>query len=118
IDLRSIKGLPGAHNHQNACAAYAACRSLGLAPRVIERAMHSYPGLPHRSQIIAEVNGVTYVNDSKATNVDSALKALQAFKNIRWICGGQEKEGGLAGLSAALGNVARAYVIGRDAAQF
>ncbi|WP_299644664.1 Mur ligase family protein, partial [uncultured Ruegeria sp.] len=53
IDLRVIKGLPGAHNHQNACAAYAACRSLGLAPRVIEDALHSFPGLPHRSQIIA-----------------------------------------------------------------
>ncbi|WP_299945168.1 UDP-N-acetylmuramoyl-L-alanine--D-glutamate ligase [uncultured Ruegeria sp.] len=118
IDLRGIKGLPGAHNHQNACAAYAACRSLGLAPRVIEDALHSFPGLPHRSQIIAEADGVTYVNDSKATNVDSALKALSAFKNIRWICGGLEKEGGLGALNAAGGHVIKAYVIGREAAGF
>ena len=118
IDLRKIKGLPGAHNHQNACAAYAVCRTMGLAPRVIEDAMHSYPGLPHRSQLIAEANGVSYVNDSKATNVDSALKALQAFQNIRWICGGLEKEGGLSALAPALKNVSRAYVIGREAAQF
>ncbi len=118
IDLRPVKGLPGAHNHQNACAAYAVCRTIGLAPRVIEDAMHSYPGLPHRSQLVAEANGVSYVNDSKATNVDSALKALQAFQNIRWICGGLEKEGGLSALAPALKNVSRAYVIGREAAQF
>ncbi len=118
IDLRAIKGLPGTHNHQNACAAYAACRSLGLAPRVIEDALHSYPGLPHRSQIIAEAQGVTYVNDSKATNVDSAVKALGAFKRIRWICGGLEKEGGLAALNDATSDVLKAYVIGREAANF
>ncbi|GAA6161571.1 UDP-N-acetylmuramoyl-L-alanine--D-glutamate ligase [Ruegeria sp. HU-ET01832] len=118
IDLRNIKGLPGAHNHQNACAAYAACRALGLAPRVIEDALHSYPGLPHRSQIIAEANGVTFVNDSKATNVDSALKALSAFKNVRWICGGLEKEGGLSALNTACEQVVKAYVIGREAAGF
>ncbi|NVO54572.1 UDP-N-acetylmuramoyl-L-alanine--D-glutamate ligase [Rhodobacteraceae bacterium B1Z28] len=118
IDLRAIKGLPGAHNHQNACAAYAACRSLGLAPRVIEDALHSYPGLPHRSQIIAEADGVTYVNDSKATNVDSAVKALSAFKKIRWICGGLEKEGGIAALNGAATEVLKAYVIGREAANF
>ena len=118
IDLRSIKGLPGAHNHQNACAAYAACRAMGLAPRMIEDALHSFPGLPHRSQIIAEANGVTYVNDSKATNVDSALKALKSFNKIRWICGGLEKEGGLGALSRAGGRVIKAYVIGREAGGF
>lgn len=118
IDLRGVAGLPGAHNHQNACAAYAACRSLGLAPRVIEAAFHSFAGLPHRSQTIAEVGGVRYVNDSKATNVDSAAKALAAFSNIRWICGGLEKEGGLGGLAGATGGVRKAYVIGREAAGF
>ncbi|MBO9450156.1 UDP-N-acetylmuramoyl-L-alanine--D-glutamate ligase [Tropicibacter sp. R16_0] len=118
IDLRAIKGLPGAHNHQNACSAYAACRSLGLAPRVIEDAMHSFPGLPHRSQIVAEAGGVTFVNDSKATNVDAAVKALSAFKKIRWICGGLEKEGGLSALNDASGGVIKAYVIGREAAGF
>ena len=61
---------------------------------------------------------MTFVNDSKATNVDSALKALNAFANIRWICGGLQKEGGLAGLEPGLRNVLKAYVIGRDAAQF
>src|SRR6056297_435327 len=118
IDLRAIKGLPGAHNHQNACAAYAAVRALGVAPRQIEAALHSFGGLPHRSQIIAEQNGVTYVNDSKATNVDSALKALEAFQNIRWICGGLQKEGGLDGLAPGFEHVRKAYVIGREADAF
>ncbi|WP_320179398.1 UDP-N-acetylmuramoyl-L-alanine--D-glutamate ligase [Roseovarius pacificus] len=118
IDLRNIKGLPGAHNHQNACAAYAACRTLGLAPKVIERAFQSFGGLPHRSQVIAEKEGVAFVNDSKATNVDSALKALMAFDKIRWICGGLAKEGGLSALVPGFGHVAKAYVIGREAAEF
>ncbi|MCA0871628.1 UDP-N-acetylmuramoyl-L-alanine--D-glutamate ligase [Seohaeicola saemankumensis] len=118
IDLRAIPGLPGAHNHQNACAAYAVARALGLAPRQIEQALHSYPGLPHRSQLIAEANGVRFVNDSKATNVDSAAKALAAFPRIRWICGGLEKEGGLDALRGQTGTVAKAYVIGREAAAF
>ena len=119
IDLRAMAGLPGAHNHQNACAAYAAARALSVAPRVIEGALASFQGLPHRSQLIAEKDGVAFVNDSKATNVDAARHALAAFPRIRWICGGLEKDGGLAQLAeAASGTVAKAYVIGREAEAF
>ena len=118
IDLRGVAGLPGSHNHQNACSAYAACRALSIAPKVIEAAFHSFGGLPHRSQTIGEKGGVRFVNDSKATNVDSAAKALAAFTNIRWICGGLEKESGLGGLSGASETVRKAYVIGREAAGF
>ncbi|MEX0286696.1 MAG: UDP-N-acetylmuramoyl-L-alanine--D-glutamate ligase [Paracoccaceae bacterium] len=118
VDLREVAGLPGAHNHQNACAAFAAVRALGVAPRVIEAGFHSYPGLPHRSQVIAKANGVTFVNDSKATNVDSAAQALRAFPRIRWICGGLQKDGGLDPVNAASASVAKAYVIGREAAAF
>jgi UDP-N-acetylmuramoylalanine--D-glutamate ligase len=118
IDLRAVKGLPGAHNHQNACAAYAVCRSLGLGPKGIEAALQSYPGLPHRSQLVGERDGVLFVNDSKATNVDAAAKALQAFARIRWICGGLQKDGGLEGLLPFMDHVAKAYVIGREADGF
>lgn len=118
IDLRPIRGLPGAHNHQNACAAYAATRTLGLAPRAIEEAFYSFEGLPHRSQIVAERAGVTFVNDSKATNVDSAAKALGAFPRIRWIAGGLGKEGGIASLKPVLGSVVKAYLIGHSARDF
>ncbi len=118
IDLRPIRGLPGAHNHQNACAAYAAVRSLGLSPREIEAGLASFEGLPHRSQLVAEIGGVRYVNDSKATNVDSAAKALQAFPKIRWIAGGLGKEGGIAALAPFLGPVVKAYLIGHSARDF
>ena len=118
IDLRDIPGLPGAHNHQNASAAYAVLRALNVAPRVIEGGLRSFAGLPHRSQTIGEISGVRFVNDSKATNVDAALKALSAFENIRWICGGLQKEGGLTALQPAMGHVQKAYVIGREAEAF
>ena len=118
IDLRAIPGLPGAHNHQNACAAYAVARSLGIAPRLIEDAFLTFKGLPHRSQLIAEAGGVRYVNDSKATNVESAAQALQAFDNIRWIAGGLGKDGGIAALRPHLGHVRKAYLIGHSARDF
>lgn len=118
IDLREVTGLPGAHNHQNACAAYAACRAVGLAPREIEAAFHDFAGLPHRSQTVATIDGVRWVNDSKATNVDAAEKALLAFDNIRWIAGGLGKEGGIAALAPHLGRVAKAYLIGHSARDF
>lgn len=118
IDLREVAGLPGAHNHQNACAAYAAVRTLGLAPKLIEAALHSFAGLPHRSQLIRTRAGVRFVNDSKATNVDSAAKALQAFPRIRWIAGGMGKDGGIAALQPYLGSVTKAYLIGHSARDF
>lgn len=118
IDLRSMRGLPGAHNHQNACAAYAVTRSLGLAPRLIEDALSTFSGLPHRSQLVEESNGVRYINDSKATNVDSAAQALQAFERIRWIAGGLGKDGGIASLAPHLSRVRKAYLIGHSAREF
>jgi UDP-N-acetylmuramoylalanine--D-glutamate ligase len=118
IDLRAAAGLPGAHNHQNACAAYAACRTLGLAPKQIEAAFHSFAGLPHRSQLVRALAGVRFINDSKATNADSAAKALQAFPAIRWIAGGLGKEGGIKSLQPYLGAVVKAYLIGHSAREF
>ncbi|WP_435169562.1 UDP-N-acetylmuramoyl-L-alanine--D-glutamate ligase [Falsirhodobacter sp. 1013] len=118
VDLRGMTGLPGSHNHQNACAAYAAARTLGLNPRQIEAALASFAGLPHRSQLVGERGDVRFVNDSKATNVDSAAKALQAFGRIRWIAGGMGKDGGIAALQPHLGSVVKAYLIGHSARDF
>ena len=118
LDLRAVAGLPGAHNHQNACAAFAACRTLGIAPKLIEQAFHSFAGLPHRSQLVGERAGVRFINDSKATNVDSAAKALQAFPRIRWIAGGLGKDGGIKGLLPFAGSVVKAYLIGHSARDF
>lgn len=118
IDLRNMQGLPGAHNHQNACAAYAVCRALAIAPKTVEAGLQSYGGLAHRCQIVAQHDGVIYVNDSKATNADAAEKALLAFKNIHWIVGGQAKEGGIASLVPLFGHVIKAYLVGAAADQF
>ena len=118
IDLRGLTNLPGGHNYENICSAYAACRILGLPPRDIGAALQSFKGLIHRTQIVDNIDGVLYVNDSKATNADSASKALQAFKNILWICGGEQKLGGLEALLSNLGSVKKAYIIGDEAAVF
>ena len=116
--LGSIPGLPGAHNHQNACCAWGAARALGLGPAAIEAAMRGFAGLPHRSQRVAERGGVAFVNDSKATNADAAAQALRAFPRVRWIAGGLGKAGGIAPLRRDLGTVAKAYLIGHSAEEF
>ncbi|HSF94559.1 MAG TPA: UDP-N-acetylmuramoyl-L-alanine--D-glutamate ligase, partial [Thermohalobaculum sp.] len=118
IDMRAALALKGAHNHQNACAAYAACRAAGLGPRQIEAGLMDFPGLAHRMERIGEAGGVTFVNDSKATNADAAEKALLSFENIRWIAGGQPKEGGITPLRPLFGRIARAYLIGEAAPAF
>ena len=118
IDLRAMQNLPGTHNHQNACAAYAGARSVGLGAKDIEAAMKTYPGLPHRCQIVATKGGVTFVNDSKATNADAAEKSLLAFENIHWIAGGVPKAGGIEPLAPLFDRVKRAYFIGQAAQEF
>jgi UDP-N-acetylmuramoylalanine--D-glutamate ligase len=118
IDLRPALALKGAHNYQNACAAYAACRAVGLGPRKIEGGLMSFPGLAHRMERIGEAGGIVFVNDSKATNADAAEKALLAFENIRWIAGGQAKAGGIEPLRPLFGKIAKAYLVGEAGADF
>ena len=114
----SIPTLPGAHNHQNAAAAYAACRLLGLEPAAILEAMKTFPGLPHRQFLIRVINGVPYINDSKATNADATARALACYKSIFWILGGKAKEGGLKGLEPYMDRVRGAFLIGDAAEEF
>jgi UDP-N-acetylmuramoylalanine--D-glutamate ligase len=118
LDLRSIATLPGSHNWQNAAAAYVAATAMGLDRAPIVAGLRSYPGLAHRQQLIATVNGVRYVNDSKATNADAAAKALVCYEPIYWIIGGRAKEGGLAGLDPFYPRVRHAYLIGECADDF
>ena len=117
-DLRSIKALQGEHNGQNAAAAYAACFAHGLAHDAIMQAMQSYPGLKHRMQWLGEIAGVTFVNDSKATNADAAEKALRTYDNIYWIAGGVAKEGGIEPLKSYFPKIRRTYLIGEAAPAF
>jgi len=118
VDLRDAPALVGQHNHQNACAAWAACRAVGVTPRQIEAALKTFPGLAHRMERLGEAGGVTYVNDSKATNADAAEKALLSYDRIRWIAGGQPKAGGIAPLAGLFERVAKAYLIGEAARDF
>ncbi len=113
--LTEAATLPGTHNAQNACAAYVAGRAAGLAPADICAAMATYPGLAHRQELVARIDGVRYVNDSKATNADAASRALSCYQSIYWIAGGQAKEGGLEVLRPLLPRIRHAYLIGEAA---
>jgi UDP-N-acetylmuramoylalanine--D-glutamate ligase len=117
-DIRAIKSLRGAHNGQNAAAAYAACLVNGCTHDGIIAAMQTYAGLAHRMQWLGEIAGVQYVNDSKATNADAAEKALLTYDSIYWIIGGVAKEGGIAPLAKYFSKIRHAYLIGEAADDF
>jgi len=117
-DLKPILTLPGSHNWQNAAAAFAAARATGIQPHVIMACLNSYPGLAHRQQILDTVDGIRFINDSKATNVDAASRALGCYQNIYWIAGGRAKEKNLDGLLDQLGHVKRGFLIGEAADDF
>jgi UDP-N-acetylmuramoylalanine--D-glutamate ligase len=108
----------GVHNRENAAAATAAARALGVPDETIAEALRTFPGVPHRLEPVRELGGVLYVNDSKATNVAAALKALAAYEHepVHLILGGSRKGEDFAPLSAALGpNVRSVHVIGETA---
>ncbi|MEX0921918.1 MAG: UDP-N-acetylmuramoyl-L-alanine--D-glutamate ligase [Rhodovibrionaceae bacterium] len=118
LPLSEVATLPGLHNAQNAAAAYAACKAAGVDPAVIAACIRSFPGLAHRQEVIAVIDGVAYINDSKATNADATAKALACYRRIHWIAGGRAKEGGLAGLERYYPKISRAYLIGEAAEAF
>ncbi len=105
----------GAHNRENAAAATTAARAAGVPDEQIAEALRTFPGVPHRLELVAEVNGVRYVNDSKATNVAAALRALAAYEDepVHLILGGSRKGEDFAPLAAAIGpNVKSVHLIG------
>ncbi|MAZ18031.1 UDP-N-acetylmuramoyl-L-alanine--D-glutamate ligase [Oricola sp.] len=118
LDLSGAPSLRGVHNLQNALAAAAACRALGLSEDEIRAGLSSFPGLAHRMQIIARRGPALFVNDSKATNADAAEKSLSSFSSIHWIAGGLPKEGGIEPLRPLFERVAKAYLIGEAAPAF
>ena len=118
LRMADAVALPGAHNAQNAAAAFAMASFLGVARRQIASGIASYPGLPHRQQCIVTIDGVNFVNDSKATNADSAEKALICYDRLIWIAGGMGKQGGIVPLVPYFPRIARAMLIGRDAPIF
>jgi UDP-N-acetylmuramoylalanine--D-glutamate ligase len=116
--LAGIGALRGAHNAQNAACAVAACVALGLDLAEIQKGLVSFPGLAHRMQQIGRKGKVLFVNDSKATNADSAAKALSSFSDIFWIAGGKPKTGGIESLAEYFLRIRKAYLIGEAASEF
>jgi len=116
--LAGIGSLRGAHNAQNAACAVAACVALGMGLPEIQKGLVTFPGLAHRMQQIGRKGKVLFVNDSKATNADSAAKALASFSDIFWIAGGKPKTGGIESLAEFFSRIAKAYLIGEAAAEF
>jgi UDP-N-acetylmuramoylalanine--D-glutamate ligase len=115
LDMADAPALPGPHNAQNAAAAAALASALGLPREAVARGISSFPGLPHRQQRVAEIDGIAWVNDSKATNADAAARALACYERIVWIAGGEAKAGGIDGLAPLFPRIAHALLIGRDA---
>jgi UDP-N-acetylmuramoylalanine--D-glutamate ligase len=130
-DTQGCGTLRGTHNVQNALAALAGVRGLARwlgrrrasldvwKPQTLAAALHTYPGLAHRMEEVGRCGRVLFVNDSKATNADSAEKALAAFdRDIHWILGGKAKEGGIRSLRPYFSRVAKAYLIGEASDAF
>ena len=118
VDLAGLGTLRGVHNAQNAAVAIAACQALGLPDEAIRVGLRTYPGLPHRMQEVGRKGHVLFVNDSKATNADSAAVALVCFEDIFWILGGKAKAGGIANLTEFFPRVRKAYLIGEATEEF
>jgi UDP-N-acetylmuramoylalanine--D-glutamate ligase len=117
-ELAGIGSLRGLHNAQNAACAAAAALALGLDPAAIQAGLRSFPGLAHRMEEIGRRGAVLFVNDSKATNADSAAQALACFGDIFWIAGGKPKTGGIESLRGFFPRIRKAYLIGEAAPDF
>ena len=94
---------------------YAIARSFGIAPRSILTKCNGFKPLEHRNQQIAFIKGVSFINDSKATNVDATLHALTLYKNVHLIAGGRAKENNFYKLLDSMNNISRIYLTGEAA---
>src|SRR6202012_883806 len=117
-DLLRARALPGRHNWQNAAAAYAAARALGLTVEDAATGLVTFQGLAHRMETVGEIDRIRFVNDSKATNADAARQAMSSYPRFYWIAGGRPKAGGIDGLEDLFDHVAKAYLIGEAADDF
>ena len=116
--LGGIGSLRGLHNAQNGACAAAAALALGLDAAAIQAGLRSFPGLAHRMEEVGRRGAVLLVNDSKATNANSAAQALACFNDIFWIAGGKPKTGGIKSLRGFFPRIRKAYLIGEAAGEF
>ncbi|VAX17162.1 UDP-N-acetylmuramoylalanine--D-glutamate ligase [hydrothermal vent metagenome] len=114
VALFEVKDLqiPGVHNLENALAASLAAFTAGVNPGQIKKVIRAFRGLPHRMEMVDEVDGVTFLNDSKGTNIDATIKSLSGYnKNVVIIAGGSSKGAGFAPLARAIGAHAKGAVL-------
>jgi UDP-N-acetylmuramoylalanine--D-glutamate ligase len=117
-DLPAQPRIPGEHNAENAAAATAAARAAGVPDEAIAQALEAFEGVPHRLELVREIDGIRFVNDSKATNPEAAERALSAYPpGVRLILGGSRKGSSYEALAraAAERGVAKAYLVGESA---
>jgi UDP-N-acetylmuramoylalanine--D-glutamate ligase len=118
FDLAEAPRLPGIHNAQNAAAAYAVARLAGISPDAAIAGIRTFPGLAHRQELVDTIDGVRYINDSKATNADATEKALACYPAIYWIAGGLPKAGGIMSLAPYFTRLRHAFLIGNATGEF
>jgi UDP-N-acetylmuramoylalanine--D-glutamate ligase len=118
FDLKEAPRLPGTHNAQNAAAAYAVARRAGVSAEAVIAGIRTFPGLAHRQELVDTIDGVRYINDSKATNADATEKALACYEAIYWIAGGLPKAGGITSLAPYFKRLRHAFLIGDAAGEF
>ncbi len=118
VDIHRARSLPGRHNCQNAAAAYAAVRGLGISPEEAAQGLMTFPGLAHRMETVGQIGKVRFVNDSKATNTDAARQAMSSYSKFYWIAGGQPKTGGIDSLADLFPRIETAYLVGEATAAF
>lgn len=112
VDFRNFCRLSGKHNYQNMAIAYELCEKIGVPREKILSGIASFPGLAHRQEWVGSRDGVMFINDSKATNAESASKALMTYDHIFWIAGGQPKTDGIVSLKPYFSKIQHAFLIG------
>jgi len=117
-DLKRARSLPGRHNWQNAAAAYAAAKGLGVPADEAAQHLMTFPGLAHRMETVCVLGKVRFVNDSKATNADAARQAMSSYPKFYWIAGGLAKTGGIESLTDLFPRIEKAYLVGEAAPDF
>ena len=118
FDLAEAPRLPGLHNAQNIAAAYTVARRAGISAEAAVAGIRSFPGLAHRQEMVDTIDGVRYINDSKATNADATEKALACYEAIYWIAGGLPKAGGITSLAPYFKRLRHAFLIGNATGEF
>ena len=117
-NLPELKNLVGQHNYENIASAFGVCRALGISGEDIIKHLSGFKGLPHRMQFIGKHKHISFYNDSKATNVSSAIASLSVLDNIFWLAGGVFKEKNLLAIEKFLKNIKKVYLFGKSRVLF